>query len=353
MSYIESVAREVAMKREVAPEPSAAPAGEATRAEGFPGSPRLDGLIAEDMGSWESFRRSLRPRYGVAWRELAAYAACAVGVLIAHAAIAIVAGNGVAMLLVLPAALWVGYWICAVVSFMHEAAHFNLHRDKTVNDRLADRLICPLAFEQISHYRAVHWQHHLHLGDVNDTEVSYHRAPTARFVIEALTGIQVLRVLGRQQTMIDETTAGAPPPARTRGVLRGAAVHGGIVAAAVAVGAYSTAVVWVLGAAVFYPFCTAMRQVLEHRSAQATPGTDYRRVAHGPVNRLFGCDRFARTFGAAGFNRHLLHHWYPAASYTCFDEIERFLMRTSLAPQLNAARTTYWATWRQLARATP
>jgi len=34
-------------------------------------------------------------------------------------------------------------------------------------------------------------------------------------------------------------------------------------------------------------------------------------------DRLFGDDFFSCTFGGAGFNRHLLHHWEPQISYTC------------------------------------
>jgi hypothetical protein len=123
-----------------------------------------------------------------------------------------------------------------------------------------------------------------------------------------------------------------------------------VVAAALACGLYSTALAWCVAVIVIYPFCNTMRQLLEHRALDAPPDADFTRVAHGPVNRLFGSDPLSRTFGAAGFNRHLLHHWHPAASYTRFDDLEAFLMATPLRPALDAARTTYPATWRALAR---
>jgi hypothetical protein len=44
-----------------------------------------------------------------------------------------------------------------------------------------------------------------------------------------------------------------------------------------------------------------------------------------------------------------LHHWHPTASYTSFDDLEAFLMRTPLAPALDQARTTYATAWRRLA----
>jgi hypothetical protein len=46
--------------------------------------------------------------------------------------------------------------------------------------------------------------------------------------------------------------------------------------------------------------------------------------------------------GAAGFNRHLLHHWDPAVSYTQFDAMEKFMMQTQYRAMIEARRTTYW-----------
>jgi hypothetical protein len=73
-------------------------------------------------------------------------------------------------------------------------------------------------------------------------------------------------------------------------------------------------------------------------------------VPHGPVNRLFGNGALSRTFGNAGYNRHLLHHWDPAVSYTRFDEMESFLMSTELAKVINGARATYVGTLLTLMR---
>ena len=50
-----------------------------------------------------------------------------------------------------------------------------------------------------------------------------------------------------------------------------------------------------------------LRQLLEHRPA---PG----QIAGAAVTRMFGTDLFSRTFGGAGFNRHLLHHIEPQVS---------------------------------------
>ena len=93
-----------------------------------------------------------------------------------------------------------------------------------------------------------------------------------------------------------------------------------------------------------------LRQILEHRRADAPCDEDFRRSDHGPVVRMFARSPFARCFGAAGFDRHLLHHWEPTGSYTCFDEMEAFLERTALAGPLADARSTYGATLSEMIR---
>ncbi len=91
-----------------------------------------------------------------------------------------------------------------------------------------------------------------------------------------------------------------------------------------------------------------LRQLLEHRSIDAVEGKDYLQEHHGPVNRMFGTHFWSRKFGSAGFNRHLLHHWDPSISYTCFDEMEKYLLKTEMAEEVESARTSYLATLREL-----
>lgn len=323
----------------------AAPATEqSTRGVVFAGSPRLDGLRGRDGERWEDVRARLAPRYGRAWLAIAGCYAALIGGTAAHALLA--GREPAAAWALLPlAALWIGYWMNAVINFVHEGAHFNLHRDKRTNDRLTNLLLCPLAAVEVAHYRDFHWPHHLHLGGAGDTEVSYRRRPDGRWVLRALCGLETLAVMRRRRER-DRRGGAARSGGQGVGVVRTAVLHLAIVAGLLAAGRTATAVAWLVGVGMIYPLCNALRQILEHRppDAGAAEGD-----AVGAVTRLFGDSLLARTFGSAGFNRHLLHHWYPSASYTCFDELEAFLRDTPLAPQLDAARTTYGATWRRLA----
>jgi fatty acid desaturase len=109
---------------------------------------------------------------------------------------------------------------------------------------------------------------------------------------------------------------------------------------------------WVLGTVMFFPLFGALRQLLEHRDPSADPCVDYNEHDHGAYTRVFGPGIFASVFGAAGFNRHLLHHWEPQVSYTNLHEMEAYLLKTELASVIEQRRSTYLKTFLSLFRFT-
>jgi hypothetical protein len=100
---------------------------------------------------------------------------------------------------------------------------------------------------------------------------------------------------------------------------------------------------WAIAYFILYPMLAKIRQTLEHRSLDVKIIESS--TEHGAVHRIFGTDSFSNYFGAAGFNRHLLHHYDPSISYTNFDELEFFLKDTSVAEELFSNRTTYTKTF--------
>jgi fatty acid desaturase len=313
----------------------------------FAGSPPLNDLVADDGTSWTEFRTALRPHYGRVWRDIALIFSCWLGGLAAHLWLCAEFGNAAALALLPVTAVWLGYWMAALACFTHEAAHFNLHPDRRINDRLANQLICPWILEEVSHYRALHWQHHLHLGSRDDTEISYRNVPGWRYVLESLVGIQLYRALHRWHAGSSAPSTGARGSLWPR--LRGVALHLLVIAIALWAGLWSSALCWITAVVVVFPFCGSLRQLLEHRPlpGDLLIGDDPTIAA---ANRMYPLDFFSRFFGAAGFNRHLLHHWYPQASYSNFDEFEAFLLKTELRPQIDRARARYLASWRALVR---
>jgi fatty acid desaturase len=52
----------------------------------------------------------------------------------------------------------------ALGNILHDAAHRNLTRSRLLNDLVTRALIAPLLFVSLSHYRELHFRHHLDLG---------------------------------------------------------------------------------------------------------------------------------------------------------------------------------------------
>ncbi|MEO5938896.1 MAG: fatty acid desaturase [Sphingomonas sp.] len=295
-------------------------------------------MLIETGQGYTAFRKTLAPRYGRVLMDIALGYAALVGllVLIAQADGFSAATLGAATL----GAVGVGFFVAYLQLFIHEGAHYNLAATRQTNDRLADWLICWQVGTSIDGYRATHGEHHRHLGKPGDTEVSYRHALSPRFVFEMLTGIHAARVFAGRKA---EPNARSVQASRVP-LLRGVFIHGGLVAGLVFAGAWSAALAWCGGIAVAFPFFATVRQLLEHRP---TPGM----VDEGDaVTRLFGDGVFARVFGGAGFNRHLLHHLEPQISYTRLGDLETYLRHTSMAETLDARRATYFGTFVELIR---
>ena len=106
---------------------------------------------------------------------------------------------------------------------------------------------------------------------------------------------------------------------------------------------YFTALAWLLAVSSFFPFLATVRQILEHRNPNKDNSLDYSNIDHGSFTRIFDDSLFARTFGGAGFNKHLLHHWEPTISYTNFSELEKFYNNIDTTKKIISERKTSYA----------
>ena len=286
--------------------------------------------------SYVDIRPSWRPRFGVAYRDLAVGWAVLVGVVGGMIAMQEFSSTG-AWVMVPVASLAVGGALHHLFLFLHEASHFNLARDRQRNDRIANLLIGPLLGQSVAQYRRVHFVHHRQLGTPDDSERSYFEALNLASLLRSLTGVRLVEVaLQRLRQGSGSADASDPSFAIAAGVL-----HACVVLFALAGGQLPLAVAWSSGILVILPFLSSTRQTLEHRSETARADVDYASVAHGETNRIFGDGLVAKLLGGAGFNRHLLHYWDPQLSYTRLPDLEAFLMETELAGSLDRARTTY------------
>jgi fatty acid desaturase len=317
--------------------------------------------------TWLEYRKTLKPDYARAWRDIAVCYLMLFGGFAAEWAANVLLGNGPALLTALLtaplAAIWIGFWLHALNQFGHEGAHGNLAADRKRNDFLSDWLLWPLFAQSVRSYRRSHMQHHVHLGDHLDTEINYHQCMDPWFLLKTLTGIQLLLMVVRYIVKPKSSAAGeaaaatnklaAAPEGLSRKLVslaRTALIHGTLIAIPAWEHLFGAAAAWLLGLIAAYPCFGVSRNILEHRAFDAPCETDFTKVQHGPVNRLFGDDWFSRCFGAAGTNRHLLHHWDPGISYTRLADMEAFMLRTPNPAEVIRSRTTYFQAARAMFR---
>jgi fatty acid desaturase len=304
-------------------------------------------LIGRNGERYDAFVRELKPRYAIVYRHIA----LGYILLAASLALTVVApGWGVPRFIAaLLGACLVGYWVAYLQLFLHEGAHYNLAVTKQRSDRICDFAISWLIGTTIKAYRPVHFQHHRQLGTTSDTEFTYFFPLNLLFLVKALFGIRAVEVLRFRQAKAERNAASA---AKAKGdvvwLLGGAAVHTAIVAVSLYLGWWWAALAWILGMAMVFPLFGSLRQLLEHRDDAAPSATDFQAQNHGAYTRLFGDDVFSATFGGAGFNRHLLHHWEPQVSYTNLPALDAFLQGTELKRVMDLRRTTYFETFRRL-----
>ena len=304
-------------------------------------------LIGHNGERYVAFVRGLKPRYAIVYRDIG------VGyvLLAASFGLTVIAPTwGVPKLVAaLLGACLVGYWVAYLQLFLHEGAHYNLAETKDRSDRICDLAISWLIGTTISAYRPVHFQHHRQLGTTSDTEFTYFFPLNLLFLLKTLFGIRAVEVLLFRQANTERTAAVA---AKGKGdvvwLLGGVAVHAAMVAISLYLGWWWATLAWILGMGMVFPFFGSLRQLLEHRDDAARSTIDFQTQNHGAFTRLFGDDLFSATFGGAGFNRHLLHHWEPQVSYTNLPKLEAFLQGTEMKRVMDLRRTTYFEIFRRL-----
>lgn len=320
--------------------------------------PALDGIerekLVDSQGvSFKEFRRTLKPSYQRVWFDICAGWGVLICVVVAIVALDLRFPRAFPITALL-GGFCIGYVMAFLNLFFHEAAHFNLAKSRKINDFLANAALGWVLGESISAYRLVHMDHHRMLGETGDTEHTYFDALNLRALVEALTGIKLLRVLLARAAHVSAKTkdraVAAQPTGKRAMLVIGLLLNLAIIGASAWSHCWSLFFAWPMGIIVFLPAMIVIRQTLEHRSFDARSSIDYGKEAHGANTRMFGSGPIASTLGGAGFNRHLLHHWEPQISYTNLKQVESFLLDTQVArPVIQNATTTYArALWRLL-----
>ncbi|MFT3827361.1 MAG: fatty acid desaturase [Chitinophagaceae bacterium] len=302
----------------------------------------FEAVSSPEQVSYSQFRKTLAPIYKKVWIHIG------VGYLLLvlpFIATAFVSGLSNNWWLAPLFCLWFGYVLAYLHLFVHEAAHFNIHPDKKKNDTLASWLLCSLFALDIKKYRTTHWQHHLHLATPGDKEISYFNALTLSFILKVLTGLHTINIILHRK----ESNPSKKKDNTITGLLLFILVQLILCSLAFASGGYVMLCAWLVGLLLVFPFFATLRQILEHREDNAGNQKEYYNAPQNTISRLFGNDIASRTFGGAGFNRHLLHHWDPHISYTRLNDVFAFLSRAEATKAIvTEAQTSYLKAFRTL-----
>jgi fatty acid desaturase len=239
-------------------------------------------------------------------------------------------------------ACMIGASVHRISLFLHEGAHFNLAKSKVKNDLLTDLLVSPFVVTSVAAYRPGHMLHHRNLGTGEDPERSYQSPLNFRFLFTGFFGLRVLDVVkARESTSTNKT--------QTRNVvipLIGITMYVSLLFMGIFTENWSFCVSLTIGVGCVFPLIGSLRQLLEHR-AQAD---DFLVMGEFPLTRNFPFWPLGWLFGAAGFNRHLLHHWDPGVSYTRLRDLERLLAGSSAERVLEARNDSYYSVSRRIWR---
>ncbi len=303
----------------------------------------FDKIVSKEGICYIDFRRTLKPAYKKAMSDI--LRGHLFLLLILTGISLLIKANLIWMPVVITlGALLIGYTLAYLHLFIHAAAHYNLHPDKQKNDKISDFLIGVFFGIQQKNYRKIHWMHHTNLGTKNDTEHSYFNELNPVFLLKCLAGIHTFTII------LSRKKRGSRQPKKNRFPFSFLTYlilfHGVLLSTLFLLGGWKLVATWLIGLLVVFPALAAIRQLLEHRDIHASATLDYHETDHGKVSRLFGDGIVDKSFGAAGFNKHLLHHWDPAVSYTSLPAVEEYLMNClETSSIIKESKTTYLSTF--------
>jgi fatty acid desaturase len=211
----------------------------------------------------------------------------------------------------------------ALGNILHDAAHRNLTRNRFLNDLVTRALIAPLLFLSLSHYRELHFRHHLDLG-AKGTDPDLIPIPDekARSWAAALAAnaLSLRAVLG--STFGHLVDRAVPLGGRLYILAWWTVLVALLVSAAGAGPAAAMLALWLGARATVFHLITTFREMCDHHGLSPGGVFSFTRdiTAAGPLSLLFHPRNNAY---------HLTHHLLPAIPYYRLPEAQRVFAELS------------------------
>jgi fatty acid desaturase len=205
----------------------------------------------------------------------------------------------------------------ALGNILHDAAHRNLTRNRLVNDLVTGALIAPLLFLSLSHYRELHFRHHLDLGAKDaDPDLIPIPAEKARSWVAAVAvnALSLRAVLGSTfGHLVDHNVT---PGGRLYILAWWTLLVAVLVAVAGLGSAAAMLALWLGARATAFHVITTFREMCDHHGLVPGGVFSFTRdiTATGPLSLLFHPRNNAY---------HLTHHLLPAIPYYRLPEAQR------------------------------
>lgn len=247
-----------------------------------------------------------------------------------------------------------------LISWIHEASHWNLHRNKRINDLIADFVLCGPTGVSVDQYRWHHGNHHRYLGDPQK-EIELAAWTCIRGwklffeVAKYLLGFYALNIILRRKRFSGPDSNFPPPPAKSVTAWCGFILGNLALLLMCSLQGkwYLYFLMWVAPLFTIALLISSFRTLVEHQNGSEICKTKL--VKMSPVTRIFQCSQLERFLIApVGFYYHYEHHLYPCIPYYKLADARLMLEKNGHFKTGEHIRTKgYFSTLWQLATLTP
>jgi fatty acid desaturase len=221
----------------------------------------------------------------------------------------------------------------ALITWTHEASHCSLHRNRKINDWIADLFLAGPGGISVKQYRWHHVNHHKYLGDP-EKEIELVAWLCLRGgnlfaqIAKHLLGGAALAIVRRKQRFSQPDSPHRPPPPRSLPAWIGfIGVNGALFAMCALQGQWWLYfLLWVLPLFTIAMLISNFRTIVEHQASADV--CDLGRVPMTNFTRMIETNPIERFLIApVGFYYHLEHHLYPSVPYHRLGELRRLLKK--------------------------